>query len=314
MKTKKIKIIKSYNLNWYDLEAPGEKEYKFLRERFQFHPLDIQDCVSPVQRPKIEEYSHYIFLVVRIPFYQKEERVIRALEIDIFVGQNYLVTVHQGKSTTLKDFVRECRDYRAIREKYFQFGPGFLLYEILNRMFDRCYSLLDAVGSEIDRVENKMFKGQEGEIVEIIAGIKRNVINFRKIMKAHGPLMKRLINSEKFFLNLNGARFNNKEILFDNLLDKIQDIWDILDGHTETIAALETTNENLISHRLNEIMKTLTVVSSILLPAALVTQIFGMSYDNAPLLTNRIGFIIVFLLIFFLPLILILFFKKKKWL
>ncbi|MDD5626450.1 MAG: magnesium transporter CorA family protein [Patescibacteria group bacterium] len=314
MKTKKIRIIKSYNLTWYDLEAPEEKEYKFLRERFQFHPLDIQDCISPVQRPKMEEYNHYIFLIVRIPFYQKEERVIRAMEIDIFVGQNYLVTAHQGKSTTLKDFVRECHDYRTIREKYFQFGPGFLLYEILNRMFDRCYSLLDAVGSEIDRVENKMFKGQEGEIVEIIAGIKRNVINLRKIMKAHGPLMKRLINNEKFFLNLNGARFNNKDILFDNLSDKVQDIWDILDGHTETIAALETTNENLISHRLNEIMKTLTIVSSILLPAALVTQIFGMSYDNAPLLTNRIGFIIVFLLIFFLPLTLILFFKKKKWL
>ncbi len=314
MKSKNIKIIKSYNLTWYDLEAPKEKEYKFLREHFQFHPLDIQDCISPVQRPKIEEYNHYIFLVVRIPFYQKEERVIRALEIDIFVGQNYLVTVHQGKSTTLKDFVRECYDYRAIREKYFQFGPGFLLYEILNRMFDRCYSLLDAVSSEIDRVENKMFKGQEREIVESIAGIKRNVINFRKIMKAHGPVIKSLINSEKFFLNLNGARFNNKEILFDNLLDKIQDIWDILDGHTETISALETTNENLISHRLNEIMKTLTIVSSILLPAALVTQIFGMSYDNAPLLTNRIGFVVVFLLIFFLPLILILFFKKKKWL
>jgi len=314
MKNKKIKIIKSYNLAWYDLEAPSDAEYQFLRQKFQFHPLDIADCVSPVQRPKIDEYDRYIFLIVRVPYYQKEEHVIGALELDLFIGPDYIITVHQGKSATLNDFVRECRDYREIREKYFQFGAGFLVYEILNRMFHRCYSLLDGLSREIDQVENQMFKNQEREIVKKIAAIKRNIINFRKIMKAHPPVIKKLIASEKFFLNLNGARSNSKAILFDNILENVQDIWDILDGQAETISALETTNENLISHRLNEIMKTLTIVSSVLLPAALVTQVFGMSYGSAPLLSTSAGFLFVFLLIIFIPLLLVIIFKKKKWL
>ncbi|MDP2918341.1 MAG: CorA family divalent cation transporter, partial [bacterium] len=172
----------------------------------------------------------------------------------------------------------------------------------------------DGLSREIDQVENRMFKNQEREIVEKIAAIKRNIINFRKIMKAHPPVIKKLIASDKFFLNLNGARFNSKAILFDNLLENVQDIWDILDGQAETISALETTNENLISHRLNEIMKTLTIVSSVLLPAALVTQIFGMSYGSAPLLSTSAGFLFVFLLIIFIPLLLVIIFKKKKWL
>jgi len=187
MKNKKIKIIKAYNLTWHDLETPSDAEYEFLRQKFQFHPLDLADCASPVQRPKIDEYDHYIFLIVRAPYYEKEEHVIRALELDLFIGPDYIITLHQGKSATLNDFVRECRDYQEIREKYFQFGPGFLLYEILNRMFHRCYSLLDGLGREIDKVENQMFKNREREIVETIAGVKRNVINFRKIMKAHTP-------------------------------------------------------------------------------------------------------------------------------
>lgn len=314
MKTKKITIIEARGLTWHNLDKPTETEYQYLKENFSFHPLDIHDCISPIQRPEINEYIHYIFLILRIPYYNKDEQVINALEIDIFIGQDFLVTVNQGESTTFHEFLEECQRYLEIREKYFQFGPAFLLYEIMNRMFHRCYPLLDLIANDIDRIERKMFKDREREVVEIIADVKRNVINFRKIMRAHQQVINKLIKSDKYFLSLSSVNFNHKSILFDDILEEIRNINDILEGHVETIDALEATNENLISNRLNEIMKTLTIVSSVLLPAALITQIFGMSYDNAPLLTNRIGFISVFVLIFLTPLTLIIFFKKKKWL
>lgn len=315
MKTKKIKIIKSDAISWYDLEKPGEEEYKYLQEKFKFHPLDIQDCTSPVQRPKISEYATYIFLIIRIPYYKKEGKVIAASEVDIFVGQNYLVTVHQGTSSTLKEFVKECELYEKFREKYLAFGPGFLLYEILNRMFNRCYSLLDSIGKEIDRVEEEMFQNHKRKIMETIAGIQRNVINLRKTLKAHHQVLKKIMKSDKFFLNLGGARFNNREVFFDNLVEEIDNIWDILEGHNETITALDSTHERLISHRLNQVMKTFTIVSAIFLPATLIAQCFSLSFGSEPFFKNNtLGIVFIFLSMVLTSSLMVLILRKKKWL
>ncbi len=314
VKTKKVTIIKNQDLTWYDLEKPQKEEYDMLRRKFQFHPLDIQDCISPVQRPKIDEYDDYIFLIIRLPYYKEKEKVIMASELDIFIGKDYLVTIHRGKVSTLKSFVEECKSYQKIREKYLQYGPGFLLYEILKRMFDRCYPLLDSIGEEIDRMENKMFRGHERETVKTIANIKRNVINFRKIMKAHRQVIKKIMESDKFFLNLNGARLHHQAITFKYVLEEIENIWDILDGHAETIFALDRTNESLISHQLNKVMKALTIISAIFLPAALITQFFGISFGDAPFTQNTIGILAILFAIILTSALMILFFRRKKWL
>jgi len=314
MKTKKLTIIKNQHLTWYDLESPQKEEYEMLKKKFHFHPLDIQDCISPVQRPKIDEYDDYIFLIIRLPYYKKREKVILASELDIFIGKDYLITIHRGKVSTLKGFVEECQNYEEIREKYLKYGPGFLLYEILKRMFDRCYPLLDSIGTEIDRVENRMFHGHEKETVKTIANIKRNTINFRKIMKAHRQVIKKIIKSDKFFLNLNGAHSNYKTITYKNILEEIENIWDILDGHAETIFALDRTNETLISHQLNKVMKTLTIISAIFLPASLITQFFGISFGDAPFTKNLIGIFGILFAIILTSLLMVLFFRGKKWL
>lgn len=314
MKTKKITIVQSLGLTWYDVKRPGEKEYKYLKEKFNFHPLDIQDCIAPIQRPKFEEYDDYIFLVIRLPFYNKNEKTISASEMDIFIGQDFLVTIQRGKITTHKSFVQECKNFDKIRERYVGQGPGYLLYEILKRMFDRYYPLLDSVGLEIDRIDKKMYKREEREIVRIIANVKRSVINLRKILRAHQLVIRKIDQSDHFFLNINNLQAKRRAMTFKDIQEQIINIWDILEVHADTIFSLDRTNESLISHRLNQIMKTLTIISAIFLPAALITQFFGISFGEAPFTKSNSGVAMILFVIIFVSAVMLYLFKKKRWL
>lgn len=314
MKTKQITIIKNQDLTWYDVACPGEKEFNFLRKHFTFHPLDLQDCITPVQRPRLHDYEDYLFIILRLPVYNKEEKTIAASEMDIFVGQNFVVTIHRGKMTTHQSFVQECKNMDQMRELYLSHGSGYLLYEIFKRMFDRCYPLLDSVGAEIERVEQKIYKGNFEEVVKMTSNIKRNVINLRKILRAHLQVIKKVMASEHFFLNLDRILIYRRPISFKDIYEDINDIWDILSVHADTIFALDQTNESLISHRINQVIKALTIVSSIFLPATLIINFFGMSFGNAPLIHTTSGIFIVVLSIFLISTVMLLVFKKKKWL
>jgi magnesium transporter len=308
-KNKSLRQIKGQNLFWAFFTKPTAADLEPLKEKYNFHPLDIEDCLSPAQRPKIDEYHDYLFIVLTFPYYLKNERMVKASELDIFIGPNYLITVTDGMLPSLNNFFEQCQFNDSYREKFLNDGPTQLLYHILNRLQQYCYPMLDHINDDIQNIEKIIFSGYEKKMVKEILVVKQSIVGFRKIMQSHKSIIHKFIaKKDKFFIP------NAVAIYFANILEQTKDLWDNLEGLKENIDALQGTNESLISFRLNDIMKILTMISVILLPVNLVAAIFTLNTPHIPLVGKPNGFWLILILMFSVGASFYLFFKKKGWL
>ncbi len=290
---------------------PGEHEIQYLRDNFEFHPLDLEDCVNIAQRPKVDVYDKYIFLILLFPHYQRSTRSILAAEIDFFIGPNYLISVSDGKHELIDNFFDDCLKSEVYRERYLAQSPAQLLYEILHRFQDSMFPMLDHMSEDISNVENQIFNGVEQRMVRDILLVKRNIVNFRRIVNAHKSTIRKLMDVRRhgvFSLS------SDLSLYFSNTIDRTKDIWEILEIHKETINAFQETNDSLISFKLNDVMKVLTALSVSLLPATLLASIFGMNAEWIPFVDQPYGFWIIIGIMGALIVSILTFFKKKGWL
>lgn len=305
-----ISKIKTKKLHWIHISKPNKDQLDHLRKEYDFHPLDLEDCLIKVQRPQISEYAHYVFFILTFPVYNKKSREMESGEIDFFVGPKYLITISDGSIHTLENFFDEVNTNDYSREKYMSAGhSAILLYEVLHRLQNYTFPMLDHISQDIEYIEKRIFQHEEKKLVREILHIKRNIVDFRRIMQAHKNIIKKLINTHtKFFPN------SKMNVYFTNILDRTKDIWDILETQKENINAFQETNESLISYRLNDIMKTLTIISVIMIPANLVASIFGMNSRNIPFIGKTYDFYIIMAIMLAMIFAFLLYFRKKQWL
>ena len=310
MKSKyKFKEIKTKQVRWLHFSKPKAADLDYLRNNYKFHPLDIEDCISPAQRPKLDEYQDYLFVILTFPYFSRKERQIIASEVDFFIGPNYLITVTDGNLPPLNKFFEQCLLNDAYREKYLSDDPAQLLYAIVNQLQHYCYPMLTHIGEDIENIERVIFAGYEKRMVKEILIVKRNIVSFRKIMQAHKNVIRKFITKkDKFFIP------HSATVYFSNVLEQTKDLWDILENLNENINALHNTNESLISFRLNDIMKFLTIISVILLPINLIASIFGMNTPIMPFIHSPYGFWIILGLMGILIFLAVTIFRKKGWL
>ncbi len=308
-KPNSLQEIKTHKVKWIHFIKPKINDLEYLRENYHFHPLDIDDCIStPAQRSKLDEYPDYLFLIMTFPYYDQLKRLIMGSEIDIFIGPDYIITITDGKLEPLNEFFKQCQINDASREKYLLEGPTQLLYAIINKLQHYCYPMLNHIDEDITNIEKVIFAGYEKKMVKEILNVKRNIVNFRRTMQVHKNVIRKLISKkDKFFIP------NSITAYFANILEQTKDIWDILESLSENIDALHNTNESLISFRLNDIMKLLTVISIILLPINLVASIFGMNTPAMPFIYHPQGFYIILSCMLGLVLLFMLIFKRKGW-
>jgi magnesium transporter len=265
--------LQSSGLTWIHLETPDQEHASALAERFRWHPLDVEDVLSKRQRPKIDDYPDYLFVVLHFPFYDKAVQRLNAAELDVFLGNDYLVTLPNVELHPVSYLFRRCEADEEFREQLFSKGSGRLLYEVLDDCFDYCFPILDKIGHKLDSIEDDIDEGRMEEIVRDISKVKQEIISYRKIIKPQRPTLRVLERHVERFLP------EELELYFDDLVDASERIWDLLDNYKEVVEALEATNESAISHRQNDVLRLLTVFAAVLLPLTLVASIFGMNVD-----------------------------------
>lgn len=301
---KTIKIFKTKNFQWVNVTKNSEKEVKYLEKEFNFHPLDLKDCLPPIQRPKLINRGNYLFMILLFPVFDRKSKIIHASEVDFFIAPKKIVTVHTNELTPLQDIFLKCE-----RKNLKCNNPAVLLHQILNELLTGCFPMLVHINTDIDNIEEKMrAEFEKGTITEILR-IKTNIVNFRKTMQPHKQVIRSLLANASNF-------FPTKELsaYFDNLVNYTKEIWDLLDNYKDTIDALHETNVSLIDFRINEIMKTLTIFSVIVFPLTLLAAIFGMNTQGMPLVDHPYGFWIILTMMLFGALGLLWFFERKKWL
>jgi len=294
-------------LTWIHLDHPDHGVMEWLTERFGWHALDVEDVLSKRQRPKIDEYPEYIFGVLHFPVYDKAIQRLNAAELDFFLGPDYLVTLPNVQLLPVTRLFQRCEVDGRLRDSLFAKGSGRLLYEVLDDLFDYCFPILDKIGHKLDTVEDQMFEGRAEDVVRDLSNVKQEIISYRKIIKPERTTLR--------LLERRAGRFLPEELdlYFDDIVDGAERIWDLLDNYKEVVEALESTNESVISHRQNDVLRVLTVFSAILLPLTLVASVFGMNVAFPGQATAPAFWIIVAALVA-VGASLLGFFRYKRWL
>ena len=278
-----------------------------LAERFDWHPLDVEDILSKRQRPKVDVHADYIFTVLHFPWYDSAVQRLNAAELDIALGHDYLVTMPNVQLLPVDRLFNRCAEDEEFREELFSKGSGRLLYEVLDDLFDYCFPILDKIAHKLDKIEDDIHEVRSEDLVRDISNVKQEIISYRKIIKPQRPTLRLLERSVERFLP------ENLELYFDDLVDASERIWDLLDNYKEVVEALEQTNETVIAHRHNDVLRVLTVFSVILLPLTLIASIFGMNVQFPGWETHAAFWVIVAVMVLTIGGMLG-FFRWKRWL
>ena len=263
--------LSANGLTWVHVDSPGKDEAEELAARFGWHPLDVEDILSKRQRPKIDEYPDYLFVVLHFPVYDKAIQRLNAAELDFVLGENYLVTLPSVQLLPVTRLFGRCEENEELREQLFGLGSGRLLYEVLDDLFDYCFPILDKVGHKLDRIEDEMFSGRSKEVVRDISNVKQEIISYRKIIKPERATLRSLER------HVDRVLPEELELYFDDIIDGAERIWDLLDNYKEVVDGLEQTNESVLSHQQGDVLRILTVIATIALPLTLIASVFGMN-------------------------------------
>jgi magnesium transporter len=303
----RVAELSAGGLTWIHLDSFDTGVVTELAERFGWHPLDREDVLSRRQRPKVDDYPDYLFAVLHFPRYDKAIQRLNAAELDIFLGPDYLVTIPNVELLPVTRLFRRCEQDEDFRTGLFAKGSGRLLYEVLDDLFDYCFPILDKIGYKLDSLEDDVFEGRSEDIVRDISNAKQEIISYRKIIKPERSTLRLLERHVERFLP------EELELYFDDIVDAAERIWDILDNYKEVVEGLEDTNESVISHRQNNQLRILTVVSVILLPLTLISGIFGMNV-HFPGFDSAWAFWTIAGVMLGTAVGLIAFFRHKRWL
>ena len=267
----RLNELTANGLTWVHLDGLNADSVAELAQRFGWHELDFEDVLSKRQRPKIDEYATYLFVVLHFPRYDAAVGRLNAAELDAFLGPDYLVTLPNVELLPVSRLFARCEEDERLRDELFAKGSGFLLYHVLDDLFDYCFPILDKIAHKLDRIEDEMFEGRSQEVVRDISNVKQEIISYRKIIKPERATLRVLERHVERFLR------EDLELYFDDIVDAAERIWDLLDNFKEVVEALEDTNESVISHQQGDVLRILTVIATIALPLTVIASIFGMN-------------------------------------
>lgn len=296
---------------WVNIINAQKEEISYLRKKYKFIELDLRDALAKniAQRPKFYIRNKYSFLILQFPVFNRKTRTVDAEEVDFFIGENYILTSHKNNLPPLVELFNKCVADKFHREQHLDSDNISLLYEIIVNLQEYCYPIMDHISLDIKNIESNIFNGREREMVKEILLIKRNILNFRKIMEAHKDVLQKLSRTKIDYL----CTADMKQY-YSDLIDHTKSIWDILNGQKEMIEALEDTNTSLVSFKLNDIMRTLTIFSGIVLPLSLIAGIFGMNTTvGMPFMNESWGFWAIMAIMILVSGTMFAYFKNKRW-
>jgi magnesium transporter len=293
------------NLLWVDFEDPTENETALLRDVFDFHPLLVEDCEDSHSQPKIDQFEDYFFLVIHSCFYYKDKAEQEALsirELDIFVGKNYVITFHKGQVRSVSTNRKRCEQNSYTMSR----GVDFLLYNILDVLVDNYFPILDTISERLDRVEEEILSNPRPELQAKIFALKRSIVTVRKFIGPQRELMGRFLRTDFPFIR------QKHRLYFKDIYDHIIRIYDMTESARELISADMEAYLSAISFKLNDIMKTLTIIATLVLPLTLITGFYGMNIQIPEFRWGIKGYLFVCGIMMGAAVGMLVYFKKRK--
>jgi magnesium transporter len=301
------RVVETSGLRWIHIDDPRLAHREWLEQHYDFHPLDWEDVYSRNQRSKLDAYDDYLFIVLHFPTFEKSSGRLLTAELDLFVGADYLITFSEIPLPPLQAMFERMESREELRESTFSKGSGYLLYKIVDTNVDAAFPMLRKMGNKLDQLEDDILEGRSSEVVKAISNAKQEIINFRRIVRPQRAVLRDLERTKQRYLA------EEMEIYFDDISDAAERIWDTLENYKEVIEALESTNESVLSHRLNDSFRILTAASVILLPLTLIASVYGMNVP-VPGENEPFAFWVVVALMGLMLGALTILFRRRGWL
>ncbi|MBU6500851.1 MAG: magnesium transporter CorA family protein [Patescibacteria group bacterium] len=288
---------KKSGATWTDIFRPTKTDLNWLKKNFRIHPVILEELKGPSARARVEDYGHYLYLIYYFPIYDKEEQTSHRTEIDFIITKNAIITVHYEKLEALSDLKTksEANSYK-------------LIYKIISALMDFEERQLRHVGEKVEIVSKELFKDKEKEVLKMVSRLKRDISEYRIIVRHQGSLLRSFAQRGKYFW---GA---DSEVYLNDLVGDHLKIIGHTDDYRETISDFEDTNNQLMDLKINAVMQTFTTLSFLTFPFMLIAAIFSMNTKDTPLINTPNAFWIVFGFMAAAMISLVIYFKKRGWL
>jgi magnesium transporter len=290
------------SLLWVDVEDPREEDFQLLQKEFNFHPLAIEDVQNRHQRPKIDTYEGYDFIVFYAVRSHFETNELELRELEMFVGHNYIVTVHDEPIHELKDAHKRWK----ANVKNVGHDTGALLYSILDTIMDDYFPALDAISDKLEDLEAAMFGDYNEKILKQLLELKRKMLGLRRIVGPQRDVINILLRGNSGVLPPEAAPY--LQDLYDHSLRVVEQV----DTYREMVTAVAEGFLSVQSNNLNEVMRRLTVINVLFLPLAVLTGFFGMNFEYLPFDSPFLLEFAILAMIAF-PTALYLYLRRKGW-
>jgi magnesium transporter len=312
-----VETIQGNGFSWTDIQNPDRAEIERLGQIYNFNTLNLDDSISKIQLSKIDNYDDHSFIILHFPPPILKRGMPKFGQLSVFIGKDYLVTIHFGDLKPIVDMFLQCKENVQLRNELLGKSPGFLLYKIIDALVDDLLHTLRRIVANLDEIEDDVFD-ENKSTPKMISLLRREITILRRIVH---PLRKIVLETSK-----NTQRFSNPDddlvIHFDDVIDHIDKVVETLEEAKETMEIYKDTDFMLSTEKSNKILATLTIIFTLTIPPTVVGALYGMNI-NLPggIVTGNWEFLgpyttlIVMLLISFVPsLFMFLYFYNKKWL
>jgi len=291
------------SLYWVDLEDPTEAEEEILWEIFDFHPLAIEDCIQEHQYPKVDDYGKYLFITIHAVDFSKANGNFGTTELDIFLAEKFIVTYHTRPLQSVTQMQVRMREGAMLPDS----SPAFLTYQILDALAKHYLPAMQDFEKRLSQIEESIIKNPEHRIIDTIFDLKHELLNLKRIIGPQRDVLHRLSRSEFKLVSTSVA------IYFRDVYDQISRYADLAESYRDVILLALDAYMSATSNRLNEIMRTLTLISTIFLPLTFITGLFGMNFEDIPFSAHSWGFYGTVFVTALVGVGMYFYFKLKKW-
>lgn len=301
-----ISRYKYHTLTWVDMESPTNDEVRQIMEEFDIHPIAADELLGPSLRPKVDHYDNFIYLILHFPAIRHSHQT-KSQEVDFIIGKQFLITVRYELLDPLHKFSKVFEVNSILDKSEIGDHAGFLFFYMIRKIYSSLGHELSIIGDTLKSVEDRIFHGEEREMVAELSIIHRDLLEFHRALRQHRSVLQSLsVASSEFF----GKDFVHYS---ENIIGEFLKVEEMLQDEKEVLNDLRSTNDSLLTTKTNEIMKLLTATTFLMLPANLIGALFGMNTHDTPIIGRDYDFWIVAAIMFFVAFFTFIFFKHKKW-
>ncbi|MBS3741214.1 MAG: magnesium/cobalt transporter CorA [Candidatus Cloacimonetes bacterium] len=293
-------------VTWINIVGLGDLAViRALGNKFGIHPLVLEDIVNTGQRPKLEDFENYLFIVLKMIFYKDKEGEIETEQVSLIVGSDFVISLQEKKGDVFNPLRERIRNGKGSIRKM---GSDYLTYTLIDTIIDNYFIVLEKVGEKLEDMEEELVSDPSTETLQAIHRLKREMIYLRKSVWPLREVITRLERGDSLLIK------KSSHIYFRDIYDHTIQVMDAIETSREMLTGMLDIYLSSVSNRMNDVMKVLTIIATIFIPLTFIAGIYGMNFEYMPELGWRGAYFVVLFVMLVVGAGMIAYFKNKKWL